>query len=276
MIYIKDALVTYRLNYKFMDEKEKKTIKTAKATKSKGNDYGINVEDMASAGVYFGHRVSKCHPKMKPYIIGVKGSDHINIIDLEKTKELFIQALDYIKNFVKQGKVILFVGTKLPTRALIQDIAEECKFPYVTNRWLGGTITNFQIIKKRIDYFNDLREKRSQGELEKYTKKEQLEIDRNIEKLDLKIGGIKDIKKLPDAIFVVDMKKDAIAVKEARAQGIPIIAIADTEVNPSLVDYPIPANDNAVSSVKYILEKIKKVILKNKSENKLENKPEKK
>ena len=248
-----------------MEEKEKKTIKTAKATKSKGNDYGINVEDMAPAGVYFGHRVSKCHPKMKPYIIGVKGSDHINIIDLEKTKDLLIKALDFIKDFVQQDKIILFVGTKLPIRSLIQDIAEECEFPYVTNRWLGGTITNFQIIKKRIDYFNDIRKKRSQGELEKYTKKEQLEIDKDIERLDLKIGGIKDMQKLPDAIFVVDMKKNTIAVKEARAQGIPVIAIADTEVNPSLVDYPIPANDDAITSVKYILEKIKKVILDNKA-----------
>ncbi len=244
---------------------EKNTVKIEKTNKNnQKEDYNIKVEDMALAGLYFGHRVSKRHPKMKPYIVGVKGSDHINIIDLEKTKELFIQALNFIKDFVKEEKTLLIVGTKLPTRKLVEDFAKECDLPYVTNRWLGGTITNFGIIKKRIDYFNELKDKRSKGELEKYTKKEQLEIDRKIEKLELKMGGIRDIKKIPDAIFVLDMKKDAIAIKEAKAQGVTIIAIAGTGADPSLVNYPIPANDSSLTSVKYILDKVKEVILKNK------------
>jgi len=239
-----------------MAEEKKKTTKKS--------DFGINVEEMTKAGVYFGHRVSKCHPKMKPYIVGVKGSDHINIIDLEKTKEFLIKALEYIKELSGEGKVLLLVGTKIPTRKLVEEVAKECGLFYVVQRWIGGTITNFKIIRERIDYFKELERKKSQGELEKYTKKERLEIDRELTRLEQKFGGIKDLTKLPDTIFVLDMKQDALAIREARRKGILVIAIADTNVDPSLADYPIPANDDAISSVKYILEKVKEVILENK------------
>jgi len=230
----------------------------------KKKDYGISVEEMNKAGVNFGHRISKCHPNMRPFVVGVKGSDHINMIDLEKTKDYFTKTLEVLEDFIKHGKIILFVGTKLPVRKIVQETALECKMPYVVNRWLGGTITNFEIMKKRIEHFKDLEEKKKSGELEKYTKKEQLEFDRELNRLEEKFGGIKDIEKLPDALFVIDMKKDELAIKEAKKKGISVLAIADTEVNPERADYFIPANDDAISSVSYILEKVKKVILDSK------------
>ena len=239
-----------------MIEAKKKIIKK--------KDFGINIEEMAKVGVNFGHRISKCHPKMKPFVIGVKGSDHINMIDLEKTKEYFIKTLEFLGEFIKQDKTILFVGTKLPVRKLVEETARECKMPYVINRWLGGTLTNFSIMKKRLEYFKELEEKKETGELKKYTKKERLEFDRELERLDLKFGGIKYIDKLPDCLFIIDMRKNELAIKEAKAKGIPVLAIADTEVDPEKVDYFIPANDDAITSVKYILQKVKEVILKNK------------
>jgi small subunit ribosomal protein S2 len=238
---------------------------TGTNTNKEKDKFGLNIEEMNAAGLYFGHRTSKCHPNMKPYIMGVRGSDHINVIDMEKTKELFIQTLEFLQEFIQQGKTILFVGTKLPVRKITRETAEECDMPYVINRWLGGTVTNFSIIKERIDYFNDLKQKKEQGELEKYTKKEQVDIDRELEKLEEKIGGIKDMEKLPDAIFVLNMRADALAIKEAKTKGIKVIGIADTEVDPKQADYFIPANDDAISSVKYILGKVKEVIKKSKS-----------
>jgi len=231
---------------------------------TKKSDFGISIDEMTKAGVYFGHRVSRCHPKMKPHILGVKGSDHINIIDLEKTKEFLIKALEFIQEFIKEDKVLLFVGAKLPSKKLIKETAEECGFPYVVQRWIGGTITNFKIIRERINYFKDLEKKKASGELEKYTKKERLEFDREMTRLEEKFGGIKEMKKNPDALFVVDMRKDYLAIREAKRKGITVVAISDTNVDPTLVDYPIPANDDAISSVKYILGKVKEVIIENK------------
>ncbi len=237
------------------EEKKKITKKT---------DFGISVDEMTKAGVYFGHRISKCQPKMKPFILGVKGSEHVSIINLEKTKEFLIEALEEIKRLTQEGKILLLIGTKLPTRKLVEELAKECNLPYVSQRWIGGTFTNFKIIRERIDYFQDLEEKKTKGELDKYTKKERLEIDKELARLDQKFGGIKGLKGLPDAVFVIDMRKDSLAVKEAIDKGISVIALADTNVDPSLADYPIPANDDAISSVKYILDKVKDVILKNK------------
>ncbi|MBU2635234.1 30S ribosomal protein S2, partial [Patescibacteria group bacterium] len=136
--------------------------------------------------------------------------------------------------------------------------------PYITERWLGGTFTNYKTLKQRIEYFKELEEKKKKGELEKYTKKERAKMDKELSNLETKFGGIKDMQGLPDAIFVLDMKKDALAVKEAGMKGVKIISIADTNVDPTLADYPIPANDDAISSVKYILDKVKDVIIKNK------------
>jgi small subunit ribosomal protein S2 len=222
--------------------------------------FNLNIEEMAKVGLHFGHKTSKVHPKMFPFIFGVR--NNIHIIDLEKTKEKFEEALKFIQNLVLQNKVILFVGTKPQIKDLVKEIATELGFPYVNERWLGGTFTNFEVIKKRAEYLKDLEKKKAEGFFEKYTKKERAEIEKKIQKLQKKFGGIKNLEKLPDAIFVCDMVKDKLAVKEAREKGVKIIAISDTNADPTLADYPIPANDDAISSVKYILEKVKEVILK--------------
>lgn len=231
-------------------------------TEEKGN-FGIDIEDMVRAGVHFGHRISKVHPKMKSYLAGIKNTVHI--IDLEKTKEKLEQALKFIQDLIAQGKVLLLIGTKIQVRNLVKEVAESCDLPYVNERWLGGTFTNFGIILKRIEYFKELERKKAEGELEKYTKKERAKIDKEIATLKIKFEGLKKLTQLPDAIFVLDMKKDHTAIREAKMKGIKVVGLVDTNIDPTLADYPIPANDDAISSVKYILEKVKEVILKAKA-----------
>jgi small subunit ribosomal protein S2 len=226
------------------------------------SDFGINLEEMTKAGLHFGHRTSRVHPKIKPYISTVRNTVHI--IDLEKTVQKFEQALKFIEKLISEGKNLLFIGTKIQSKDLVKEVAQECDLPYINQRWLGGTFTNFKTIKKRIDYFKDLEEKMKKGEFDKHTKLERLKIDRELKDLEIKFGGIKEITGLPDAIFVLDMKKDALAVKEARTKGVKVIGIADTNIDPTIADYPIPANDDAISSLKYILEKVKDVIIKSK------------
>ena len=220
----------------------------------------LDLEEMARAGLHFGHRSSRIHPKMKPYLQGVRNTIHI--ISLEKTAEKLEEVLKFIKEIISEGKTLLLVGTKIQVKELVKETAESCGFPYVSERWLGGTFTNFGIIRKRIEYFKDLERKRDSGGLEKYTKKERAKIEKKIRGLERKFGGIKNLEKLPDVIFVLEMKKDELAIKEARKMGIKVISISDTNCDPSLADYFIPANDDAISSVKYILEKVKEVILK--------------
>ncbi len=221
-------------------------------------DLKLDLQEMARAGLHFGHRISRVHPKMKPYLEGTRNTVHI--ISLEKTAEKFKEALDFIQEIILQGKILLLVGTKIQIKDLVKETASAANLPYVNERWLGGTITNFEVIKKRINYFKDLERKKTEGELDKYTKKEKAKFEKEIRDLQIKFGGIKNLEKLPDVIFVCDMKKDALAVKEARMKGIKVIGISDTNVDPTLADYPIPANDDAVSSVKYILEKVAEVI----------------
>ena len=223
-------------------------------------DFKIDSEEMTRAGVHFGHRTSKIHPKMKPYLYGVRNAVHI--IDLEKTAEKLKEALGFIQELISARKTLLLVGTKIQVKGLVKEAAQDCNLPYVVERWLGGTFTNFEVIKKRIEYFKDLEKKKTEGELEKYPKTERAKIDRELRNLELKFGGIKNLEKLPDAILILDIKKDVAAVKEAKMKGIKVIGIADTNVDPTLADFPIPANDDAISSVKYILDKVKEAILK--------------
>ena len=222
----------------------------------------LNTEEMARAGLHFGHRSSKIHPKMKPYLYGTKNTIHI--IDLEKTKEKLTESLEFIRDLVSQNKILLLVGTKIQIKELVRDTAKECGLFYVSERWLGGTITNFSSILKRIEHYRDLESKKAAGELEKYTKKERIRFDEELVELERKFGGIKELGRVPDAIFVCDMKKDILATKEARSKGVKVIGICDTNVDPTLADFPIPASDDAASSIKYILDKIKEVILKSK------------
>lgn len=228
--------------------------------KTKETDFNLNIEEMAKAGLHLGHRVSSVHPKTMPYIYGVRNSIHI--IELEKTKEKLAEALKFIQQIISENKLLLIVGTKIQTKELVKELAEECGLPYITERWLGGTFTNFDVIKKRVEYFKEQEKKKGEGDFEKYTKKEKAKIDQELKKLEMKFGGIKNMDRVPDAIFVVDMKKDALAVKEAREKGVKVIAICDTNTDPTLADYPIPANDDAISSVKYILDKVKEAIKK--------------
>ncbi|MDD5145271.1 MAG: 30S ribosomal protein S2 [Candidatus Pacebacteria bacterium] len=228
--------------------------------KIKEEDLKLDIEEMAKAGLHFGHRVSNTNPKMKPYIFGVRNSMHI--LDLEKTSEKLKEAVKFIQKLISEGKVLLVVGTKIQINSLVKDFAKECDLPYVSERWLGGTFTNFETISKRIAFFKDLERKKQTGELEKYTKKERSQFDQKLKDFENKFGGIKDLGRLPDAILILDMKKDEIAVREAKNVGIKIIGITHTNVDPTLADFPIPANDDAISSVKYILDKIKEAIQK--------------
>jgi small subunit ribosomal protein S2 len=217
------------------------------------------IEEMAEAGLHFGQAVSKRHPKMDAYIEGVKGSIHV--INLQTTEEKLEECLKYLSELKKEGKMIMLVSTKPEFRNIVKEVAEECDMPYIINRFLGGMMTNFPTMKKRIDYYNMISKQRESGELErKYTKQERVKISKEMEGLEKKFGGVLKLERIPDAIFVVDMIKDKLAIKEARMCGVKVIAIADTNADPSITDCFIPANDDSISSVSYILNKIKAVL----------------
>ncbi|MDD5043450.1 MAG: 30S ribosomal protein S2 [Patescibacteria group bacterium] len=207
--------------------------------------------EMLKAGVHFGHQASRWHPKMGQYIFGQRNG--VNIIDLEKTQVKLEEALNFLKETAQKGGVILFLGTKKQAQALVKKAAEDCGMPYVTERWLGGTITNFSVISRLLKKLKKVEAERVSGELGKYTKKEQLVINREAEKMDKVVGGIKNLEKIPTALFIVDVRKEETAIREARAKNIPIVAVCDTNVNPEMADYPIPANDDASKSIELIL-----------------------
>ena len=215
------------------------------------------IEEMTKAGLHFGHKTSKTHPKMKPYIGGVRNTVHM--FDLQKTREYLQKALDYIQSLRAEGKTLLLVGTKIQIKNLVKETAAACSLPYVSERWIGGTFTNFGTIAKRTEYFRGLEQKKEAGELEKYTKKEQLGIAEEMKNLEMHFGGIKNLAKLPDAVFICDLDKNQLVLREAKNKGIPVIAIVDTNIDPTLVDYVVPANDDAQSSARYILDKIQEL-----------------
>ncbi|MCK9578366.1 30S ribosomal protein S2 [bacterium] len=222
------------------------------------NTYNLSLDEMINAGLAFGHQKSKLHPKMKNYV--TKPKDKVYLIDLEQTIEKFNKALDFVKQAKMEGKTVLFVGTKIATKGLVLETAKKCKCSYVTERWIGGTFTNFKEIRKRIALFKEIESKLNDPEVaKKYVKKERFKMAKDLERMEVKFGGIKTMEALPDIVFIVDMDKESMAVKEAREVGVKIIAIADTNTNPMLADYPIPANDDAYSSVQYILKKIEEV-----------------
>jgi len=218
-----------------------------------------DIKEMLESAVHFGHRKTRQNPKMKPYVFGIR--NNVSIIDLEQSRVKLAGALEYVKNLEEEKKIILFVDTRPSTRGETRAVAEDLGMPYVVERWFGGTITNWKTISERILHLKDLESKAKSEEWEKYTKKERHDMEEESRKLNVLWGGIKNMKGPPDAIFVVDMRENALAVKEARLKNIPVIAIADTNVDPTLADYPIPANDDALSSVKYILGKVKSAML---------------
>ena len=214
--------------------------------------------EMLKAGVHFGHQVSRWHPKMAKYIFGKRNG--INVIDLEKTQEKLEEALNFIKDAAQKGSVILFLGTKKQAQEIVKKYAKECGAPYITERWLGGTVTNFKVISKVLKKLKKVEAQKESGEIKKYTKKEQLVITREAEKMDNLIGGIKDLEKIPDVLFVVDVKKNSTAIKEAKIKKIPIVAFCDTNINPEIVDYPIPANDDATKSIEMIVSLVAEAV----------------
>lgn len=188
---------------------------------------------------------------MAPFVFGVRNNMHI--IDAYKTIEKLEEALAFLASARKEDKTILFVGAKVETKAMVRKVAEELDSPYVTGRWIGGLFTNYKVVKNRIEYFRDLEEKVADTEeMEKYTKREQLAMERQLEKLEDELGGIKQLRKLPDVLFVSDIEEERIAVDEANAIGIPVVALVDTNGDPTVATYPVPVNNSAVQSVKLI------------------------
>lgn len=214
----------------------------------------LNMKELLEAGVHFGHQTRRWNPKMKPYIFGSRNGIHI--IDLQKTVKLFNEISDFITRIVSEGYSVLFVGTKKQAHDAIIEESERCGMYYVVNRWLGGTLTNFQTIKKSIARMKELESMKLDGTINRYTKKEILKMEKELQKLEKNIGGIKDMDELPGAVFIVDPKREHIAVQEVKKMGIPVIAITDTNCDPDNIDYIIPGNDDAIRSIKLLCSKI--------------------
>lgn len=214
--------------------------------------------DMLKAGVHFGHQKSRWHPKMEEFIYGSRNRSHI--INLEKTAEELSKALDYVKQVASEGKTILFVGTKHQARAIIKKAAESCRMPYVTERWIGGLLTNFSEIKIRLKRFRELREQVATGEIEKYTKKEQVSLKKQLEKMERYLSGLAELREAPDVLYVADIRAEKTAIAEAVRTEVPVVAVSDTNTNPAKVAYAIPANDDAVNSIKMMAELIAEAI----------------
>lgn len=207
----------------------------------------VGLKDLLEAGVHFGHQTRKWNPKMKPYIFIARGG--IYIIDLQKTQRALQNAYDFLSKIGSKGGTVLFVGTKKQAKVAIRESAQRCGMPYVTERWLGGMLTNHQTIYKSVQKLDDIEAMMADGRINNFSKKEQLEISRTYEKLNKNLGGIRRMKSLPDALFVVDTVEEETAVREASKLSIPIIGIVDTNSDPKLIDYPIPGNDDAIRSI---------------------------
>jgi ribosomal protein S2, bacterial type len=208
----------------------------------------VSMKQLLEAGVHFGHQTRRWNPKMKPYIYQARNDIHI--IDLQQTVQLAEQAYNFVRDIAATGKPILFVGTKKQAQAAIQSEATRCGMYYVNNRWLGGTLTNMKTMKTRIDRLNKINQMEKSGEFEVLPKKEVAQLKAERDKLEANLGGVKDMKGLPGCLFIVDPKKEAIAVHEAKLLNIPIVAIVDTNCDPDEVDCVIPGNDDAIGAVK--------------------------
>ncbi|MGC9469030.1 MAG: 30S ribosomal protein S2 [Anaerolineae bacterium] len=214
----------------------------------------VTMKQLLETGVHFGHRTRRWNPKMARYIYTERNGVHI--IDLQQTVRALEQAYALVRDTVAQGQKVLFVGTKRQAQESIRQEATRCGMPYVNQRWLGGTLTNWRTIRERIDYLKDLEARRDAGEFALLTKKEALMRDREIEKLNMRLGGIKEMERLPGVVFVIDVKNEETAVREADRLGIPIIAVVDTNCDPDLIDYVIPANDDAIRAIRLLTSKM--------------------
>jgi len=220
----------------------------------------ITMKELLESGVHFGHQTKRWNPKMKPYIFGARNG--IYIVDLQQTVHMFNTAYNFIVDMVSEGGSVLFVGTKKQARDSIYEEANRSEMFYVHNRWLGGMLTNFQTIKKSISRLNHLNDIENDGSINLYTKKEGLQLGKERQKLDANLGGIRNMKRVPGAVFIVDPKNENIAVCEARRLNIPIVAIVDTNCDPDLIDYIIPGNDDAIRAIRLITSRIADACIK--------------
>ena len=221
----------------------------------------VTMKELLEAGVHFGHQVRRWNPKMKEYIFGERNG--IYIIDLQKTQKMFREALQYVTNMVAEdrGKTVLFVGTKRQAQDAVREEAERSGQFYINQRWLGGLLTNFQTVQKSIKRLKDLEAMQTDGRYEKLTKKERIKLDRERQGLDKVLSGIKSMNRLPDSVFIIDVRKEEIAVAEANKLGIPVIAVVDTNCSPEGVDYIIPGNDDALRAVRLFASRIADAVL---------------
>ena len=220
---------------------------------------GVNIKELLEAGAHFGHQTSRWHPRMKRYIFTKRNGIHI--IDLEQTAGMLNKACEFVKETVANGGKVLFVGTKKQAQSIIEEEARRCSMFFINQRWIGGVLTNFSTIQTRIDYLVRLEDQQARGEFARLPKKESLKLGEEIERLNRHLGGFKEMTNLPDVIFVVDPVKENIALAEAQRVAIPVVAIVDTNCNPDDIDYPVPANDDAIRAIKLICSKIADAVI---------------
>jgi small subunit ribosomal protein S2 len=224
---------------------------------------------LLETGVHFGHRTTKWNPKMAPYIFTERNGIHI--LDLQQTLVNLNRYHDMVRDLVADGGTVLFVGTKRQAQEAIESEGERCGMPYINHRWLGGTLTNWRTIRDRIETLKKLEKRRDAGDFALLSKKEALQLDRKIEKLQLRLGGIRNMKKLPDVVIIVDTKRESTAVKESNTLNIPVLALADTNSNPDEIDYIIPANDDAVRAIKLLVGALADAVIEGKGMRKSED-----
>ncbi len=224
----------------------------------------VSVKQLLEAGAHFGHQTSRWHPRMKKYIFTKR--EGIHIIDLEQTVSMLAKACEFVKEVAAEGGKILFVGTKKQAQESVEESAQRCGMYYVNQRWIGGVLTNFATIQARIDYLVRLEDQQSRGEFSRLPKKEMLKLEKEIARLNRQMGGIKEMTSLPDALFIIDAPKERIALAEAKRMGIPVVGIADTSCNPDEIDYPIPANDDAIRAIRLVCNKIADAVVEGTNE----------
>ena len=222
----------------------------------------ISVKQLLEAGAHFGHLTAHWHPRMKSYIFTERNGIHI--IDLEQTATMLDRACTYVRDLVSNGESILFVGTKKQAQEIIEEEAKRCGMYYVNQRWLGGMLTNFATVQARIDYLVRLEDRKERGELDYMSKKESLKVNKEISRLNKLLGGFKELTTLPGAMFIVDPTKEKIALAEAKKVGVPVVAVVDTNCNPTGIDHLIPANDDAIKAIKLVCGRIADAVLEGK------------
>lgn len=244
-----------------MSEASDNNSTTKFAEMSQNSDAAV-LKDMVQAGILYGRKKSITHPRMKPLIFGTRNT--IEIVDLTKTLTYLERAVKFLREVVSRNGLILLVGTQPAAKGPIEELAKKFRYPYVVNRWLGGTLTNFVTINNRMNYFKKLREDEATGALQKYTKKERVKFNKEILRLKLLFGGLESLTRVPDALLIINTKEHDTAVREARRMKIPIVALMNTDQDPDMIDYPIPGNDTAPASIRWIVGRIQEELEKDK------------